>query len=132
MARPVTLGALAVIPAVVILTLALIGAALTLGIVCARFRDVPQLVTALLQILFLVTPIIWMPSRVPNSEFASLLFTANPGLPLIEIVRSPLLGHETTALQWIYGLVVAIKFDDRLCPFRSVCETHSLLVITSS
>jgi len=103
MARPLSLWALAAIPGLLILTLALLGAALTLGILCARFRDIPQIVAALLQILFLVTPIIWMPERISNSEIASLLFVANPLYSLIEIVRSPLLGHETTALQWLCG-----------------------------
>lgn len=101
MLRPVSWQALAAIPGLLIMITALLGITLTLGTLSARFRDIPQLVTALLQILFLVTPIIWMPSRLPDEGLISLMFYANPLFSLIEIVRAPLLGQHTSALQWM-------------------------------
>ena len=38
--------------------------ALLLGIVCARFRDVVQIVGALMQIAFFMTPVIWKPESI--------------------------------------------------------------------
>jgi lipopolysaccharide transport system permease protein len=103
MQRPIDSAAVLAIPSIVILTVALFGATLTLGILCARFRDIPQLVTAMLQVLFLVTPIIWVPALVHIDGLPSFLIHANPLYGLIENVRAPLLGHETFAAQWIYA-----------------------------
>ena len=38
-----------------------------IGIVSARFRDIPQLINSLVQIVFFVTPIMWKP-ELPISE----------------------------------------------------------------
>jgi lipopolysaccharide transport system permease protein len=103
MQRPIGSAAVLAIPGIVILTVALSGATLTLGILCARFRDIPQLITAMLQVLFLVTPIIWVPALVHIDGLPSFLIHANPLYGLIENVRAPLLGHDTFAAQWIYA-----------------------------
>ena len=34
---------------------------LTIGMASARFRDIPRIITSLIQIVFLITPIIWTP-----------------------------------------------------------------------
>lgn len=78
---------------------------LVLGPVSARFRDIPQLVSSVLQVIFFITPIIWMPgmSRRP------LIAEANPFYHLIELIRAPLLGHLPTANNWIIsGAVCAV------------------------
>jgi ABC-2 type transport system permease protein/lipopolysaccharide transport system permease protein len=46
------------------------------------------------QILFLITPIIWLPSML---EQRSYLAEANPFYHLIEVVRAPLLGSAPSA-----------------------------------
>lgn len=76
-------------------------AALVLGPLCLRFRDIAQVVSNLMQIAFFLTPIIWKPDqgRVP-----AIIVEANPFYHLIEIVRAPLLGHWPTRLDWIVSL----------------------------
>lgn len=69
-------------------------ASLSLGIVSARFRDIPRIVASMSQILFLITPIIWLPSML---EQRSYLAEANPFYHLIEVVRAPLLGSAPSA-----------------------------------
>ena len=53
------------LPGLVFLCLNAIWVGLLLGIVSARFRDVPPIVASVVRILFFVTPIIWMPELMP-------------------------------------------------------------------
>jgi lipopolysaccharide transport system permease protein len=89
---------------------------MTLGIASARFRDIPRITASLAQIVFLTTPIIWMPEMLgPRSYLAGV----NPFFHLIEIVRAPLLGAlptsqtlvATTAITAINFLVAMILFS---------------------
>jgi len=90
-------------------------ASLTIGMASARFRDIPRIVVSLVQVLFLITPIIWTPELLgPQSYLAQ----GNPFFHLIEIVRAPLLGVVPSAQTWgvtltitaINGLVTAFVF----------------------
>jgi len=123
--RPLHVGALAAICGLLVLWIALLGAVLILGTMCARFRDIPQAVTSLLQILFLVTPIIWSPEGTPEKVMPHSIFYANPLYNLIEVIRSPILGHATTELNWLgaaasamvtlmVGLIVFGRFAKRV------------------
>ncbi|KAA6187302.1 ABC transporter permease [Thiohalocapsa marina] len=62
---------------------------LFLGTVCARFRDVPQIVASVVQILFFITPILWRPEMLPDR---ALFLGLNPFYHFVELVRAPLLG----------------------------------------
>lgn len=59
------------------------------GIVSARFRDVPQIVVAVMQFAMFLTPVFWQASQVPERH-AVLAF--NPFYYMLDSVRSPLLG----------------------------------------
>jgi lipopolysaccharide transport system permease protein len=80
-----------------------------LGALCARFRDIPPIVGSVMQILFLVTPVIWKPELLGRGR--DWMLTYNPMYPALEIVRSPLLGS-IPSLQ-IYAS--AILFSLVLC-----------------
>ena len=71
--------------------------AMLLGALCARFRDIPPIVGALMQIVFYVTPVIWQPEQLAGKA-RFLLY--NPFYALLEIVRAPLLGHVPSAGVW--------------------------------
>lgn len=80
---------------------------LLLGTICARFRDMPQIVSSLMQIFFYVTPIIWMPGSL-SPRSTSLLVEPNPVYHLIQLVRAPILGESPTALNWGVSIAMAI------------------------
>ncbi len=61
---------------------------LALAMVSARFRDVPQIVTAVLQFIFFLSPIFWQPS---GGLVRSPLVTKNPFYFGVQLVREPLL-----------------------------------------
>lgn len=92
---------LLVIPGLILLVLNLFWMTLLLALICARFRDVPQIVQTAVQLLFFVTPVFWKPEMLkglgPVVEF-------NPFFHMIELVRAPLLGQAPTALNWIVML----------------------------
>ena len=76
---------------------------LILGIICARFRDIPQIISAALRVLFFATPIFW---SVSHLKVLPAFIQWNPLYHLIELVRSPLIGVLPELSSWI--IVVSI------------------------
>ena len=105
--KPLTLVALLSVPGFVLVAANLIWIALILSVVCARYRDMPQIVASVLQVVFYLTPVMWMPENLPQRA-AIYLLDFNPIYHLFEIVRAPLLGHNPTAMNWIVSLVMAV------------------------
>lgn len=95
------------IPGLLLTIINLTWIALLLGIVCARYRDLPQIVGSILQVGFYLTPIMWMPSLLPERAGLYLL-DLNPFYHLMEIIRSPLLGEAPSNMNWAVCLVMAI------------------------
>jgi homopolymeric O-antigen transport system permease protein len=104
---PLSATALLAIAGFVLLLINLSWMALVLGVLCTRYRDVPQIIANLLQVFFYLTPIIWTPRLLPKRA-NMLLLTANPFFHLIEITRAPLLGALPSALNWQVSLVLAM------------------------
>jgi lipopolysaccharide transport system permease protein len=75
----------------IIVTLNGAAASLFIGMISARFRDIPQLINSVMQIIFFMTPIMWKPELLGTHAY---LATWNPFYSLIEIVRAPLLGQQ--------------------------------------
>lgn len=73
-----------------------IAIGLWLGPVCARYRDVGQLVSALTRILFFFTPIFWVTTDVTRTQLAALAGW-NPLAYFLQFLRNPLLGEPLTA-----------------------------------
>ena len=78
---------------------------LLLGLVSARFRDLPPIVDSVMRIAFFVTPIIWMPEMM--AERASLLHF-NPFFHFLELVRAPLLGQPPGLVSWLVVVGITI------------------------
>jgi lipopolysaccharide transport system permease protein len=81
---------LAALPGLAFLVLNALLVCIYLGMASARFRDIPQIVSSLVQIVFFLTPIMWKPEYLGEQSY---LVTLNPFYHLIELVRAPLLGH---------------------------------------
>jgi lipopolysaccharide transport system permease protein len=77
-----------------------------LGAVCARYRDIQQLVINLLQISLFLTPIFWSADQLKGR--APILAELNPLYHLIAIVRDPLLGKYPDALHWIVVTAITL------------------------
>jgi ABC-type polysaccharide/polyol phosphate export permease len=79
--------------------------ALILGVVCTRFRDMPQVVTALMQMLFFLTPVLWDPSQAPR---AAAIMQFNPFSHMLEVTRAPLLGRTPSVESFVVLLVLGL------------------------
>lgn len=117
--KPIGWLALLSIPGLALMVINLTWIALLLAILCARYRDIPQIVTSVLQVVFYLTPIMWLPSLLP-ARAAVYLLDSNPMYHLIEIVRAPLLGQTPTLANWgaalglaLAGWIVTICIYDR-------------------
>ena len=74
-----------------------VAACLLLGTLGARYRDIPPIISSLMQILLFVSPIIWRPELITQGHAWLQL---NPFYALIEIVRRPLLGEQASLHLW--------------------------------
>jgi lipopolysaccharide transport system permease protein len=95
--RPAALAWTA-LPGLLLLTFALFWASLLLGLLGARFRDIAQIVSNLLQLLFFLTPIFWPVSTLGSAR--DWIVGLNPVFPFIDIVRAPLIGDSPSPWSW--------------------------------
>ncbi len=75
---------------------------LLLALLSTRFRDIPQLVTNVVQVAFFLSPIIWKADMLgPKNRFVA---DFNPLYHFIEVIRAPLLGEPIHAISWVVTL----------------------------
>lgn len=89
--KGIGIEAFLIIPGLILVSVCLSWIALLFALVCTRYRDVSQIVASVLQVAFHLTPIIWMPSLLPE-RMAGILLQLNPFYHLIELIRAPFLG----------------------------------------
>ena len=65
----------------------------------ARFRDLRFLLPFVGQIIFFLTPVFWHP-ETSSIGWRQYLVMFNPFYGMVEVIRSPLLGHAAAALAW--------------------------------
>lgn len=76
-----------------------------LGILGARFRDLAEIISAIMRLFFFITPIIWMPIDGKGGVLGNFLIL-NPFYHFLTIVRAPLLGRPIDNATW--GVVLSI------------------------
>ena len=96
---------LEILPALVMLCVNGVWIGMLLGIISARFRDIPPIVANILQVLFFVTPIIWPIELLGHwAPIAAL----NPVFAAIDVLRAPLIGVATSAYSWPVLIVTTV------------------------
>jgi ABC-type polysaccharide/polyol phosphate export permease len=96
---PVTGASLLVVPGVLLVSLNGMWVASILGVVCARYRDVQQLVISVLQIALFVTPI-FFPREQLGPRFAYFV-DFNVLYHHVDVIRAPLLGRAPALWSWV-------------------------------
>jgi len=89
------------VPGLLVALLNLHALTITLGLLCARYRDVGQIVASLLQLLMFLTPVFWFPESLPGRAHFILY---NPLAQLIDILRLPFLGAAPASGTWWFLL----------------------------
>ncbi len=90
--------ALLAVPGFALLCVNAFAASLLLGMLCARFRDLPQIVASVMQLAFFMTPILWKPEALGPRAVWLLL---DPFYVVMQVVRGPLLGAGAPAPIWL-------------------------------
>jgi len=80
---------------------------LLVSVFCARYRDFPQVISNALQIIFYLTPVMWMPQSLPQRASMYLL-GMNPFYHSLEIIRAPLLGQVPALTHWWVVSLLAV------------------------
>ncbi|WP_051126857.1 ABC transporter permease [Corynebacterium massiliense] len=93
------------IPGLFLLLVNGVWVAMFFGIIATRFRDVAPLLEALVQLLFYVTPIVWMTDTLHEQGGAvsqrARIAELNPLYHYLEVVRSPMIGEPVAAYHWL-------------------------------
>jgi ABC-2 type transport system permease protein/lipopolysaccharide transport system permease protein len=93
------------VPAMALVFFNALLVALYVGMISTRFRDIPQIINSITQVVFFVTPVFWKPELLGRSRF---VVDWNPFYHVIEIVRAPLLGRwpSTVTIEVVLGITV--------------------------
>jgi ABC-2 type transport system permease protein len=104
---------LAAIPAFGLLVLNGGWVTLVVGILSTRFRDLPPVTQSLVQLMFFMTPIVWvyddlLHSANPATASRARIAEFNPFLHFLEILRRPMLGQDQTWHSWVIVLAITV------------------------
>jgi ABC-type polysaccharide/polyol phosphate export permease len=88
---------------------------LLVGMLCARFRDLPQMVNSLMQIAFFVTPVMWRQDQLPHEM--SWLVDLNPFANLLRLIRDPFLGRVPPSSAYLMGMALILAGFSVTIPF---------------
>ncbi|MFW0797041.1 ABC transporter permease [Gordonia sp. CPCC 205515] len=101
---PLNWTILLVIPAIVLYVLNAVWVSIVFGILSTRFRDIGQLLTTVVQLVFFMTPIIWSAQSLGNAKGEPSsrlkLVELNPMYHYLDIARGPLLGQSVAFYHW--------------------------------
>jgi len=98
------LNTLWLVPGLIVLMLSTSWPPMLLGILSARFRDIPAIVQNVLSVAFFLTPVLWRAEQLGDRAFFAVL---NPLTHIITLVRAPLLGLPISAQSWKFALATA-------------------------
>lgn len=98
---------ISVLPGLFVLVLNLSWVVWLLGMMSARFRDVPPIVSSVTTIAFYVTPVMWYPNLIGNNALVHLLLGLNPIYHWLQIVRLPIMGQWPTWENWGLAMLSA-------------------------
>ncbi|WP_104480900.1 ABC transporter permease [Actinokineospora auranticolor] len=77
---------------------------LLFGIISTRYRDIPQVINALTQLLFYATPIVWpvdiLTTKLGPGDWKHLILELNPLYHFVQILRAPLIGSTQSWHHW--------------------------------
>ncbi|GAB2980831.1 ABC transporter permease [Amycolatopsis acidiphila] len=102
------LYSLSAIPAFFLLAFNAWWITLLLGIISTRYRDIPQVINSLIQLLFYMTPIVWPIDQLYGHGARSALASwvvpivhLNPFYHFVQILRAPLIGQAVNPWSWV-------------------------------
>lgn len=127
---PLSWASLLAVPAFAVLVLNGTWAALLVGIVSTRFRDIPPVTQSIVTLMFFMTPIVWVYDQLlddPRTAQRARFVELNPFLHFVEIIRRPMLGQSMdghwhnwmvagviTVIGWVLALLFLRNYRSRV------------------
>ncbi|MEO8816056.1 MAG: ABC transporter permease [Mycobacterium sp.] len=99
---------LSVLPALALIALNCVWVSLCFGILATRYRDITPLLFSVVQLLFLMTPIIWNYDtlRAQGATQWMKVIEFNPLFHYMDLMRMPLLGAHQSLRHWAVVLLL--------------------------
>ncbi|ALG14459.1 ABC transporter permease [Kibdelosporangium phytohabitans] len=113
------------VPAFFLIALNGVWVALLFGVISTRYRDIPQVITALTNLAFFGTPIVWTTDLLNKiasggSSWRSIIIEVNPFYHFIQILRAPLIGNAQSWHHWaIVGGITVVGWFLALVAMRN-------------
>lgn len=109
---PVGWSLIEIVPGLLLLSLNGLWISLLLGAISTRFRDIPPIVSNVVQVLFFLTPVFWPLDAVEKLRDVLRL---NPFFAWIDVIRAPLLGVAPEPTSW--PILIACVLAGGFCSF---------------
>ncbi|WP_424137192.1 ABC transporter permease [Roseomonas chloroacetimidivorans] len=84
------------------------SAAMLLGMICARFRDIAPIVANVIQLAFFLTPILWKPELLKG---LAAWLPLNPFYAVLETIRGPLVEGGGDPLVWLAAILYTLALS---------------------
>ncbi|TCZ66149.1 ABC transporter permease [Roseicella aquatilis] len=94
-----------ILPGLVLVAVNAFFLSLFLGMVCARFRDIAQIVASVMQLAFFMSPVLWKPELL---EDRAKWLPLNPFYTVMETVRGPLVEGGVSAIVWTSAILYTL------------------------
>jgi len=75
-----------------------VAVSMIVSMICVRYRDIPPIMASVLQLLFFISPIIWVPENIKGGE---LIVGLNPMAYLLAVTRDPIMGASPHLTSWL-------------------------------
>jgi ABC-type polysaccharide/polyol phosphate export permease len=103
---PVNWYLLQIVPAFGLTLIAMVWLGYLIAMTCVRYRDIIQVITTWLTVIFYISPVMWKPDFLPRQYHSIIEF--NPFAQFLEILRNPLLGQPVSSYAWLSTTVIAL------------------------
>jgi lipopolysaccharide transport system permease protein len=94
------------IPGFLLTLITVVWVSCMVGILCARYRDVIQLISSILTTAFFVTPTLFKPEYIPLKY--RWINSVNPFAIFLSITRDPLIGREVPWEYWAIAIAITV------------------------
>jgi len=106
------------IPGFLIVVMNIIWVTIFLGVLCARFRDLTHLTQSMMQVMFFLTPILYLPKMLGPR---AILLNYNPFTHFLALIRGPLVDYTVPVLAWqVVGVITIVGWCIALIVFQKM------------
>jgi ABC-type polysaccharide/polyol phosphate export permease len=95
-----------IVPAFVLTWIGMVSVGYLIAMTCVRYRDIIQVITTWVTVLFFITPVMWKPEYLPREYH--LVIQLNPFAQFLELLRNPLLGQPVSPNTWLTTFVISL------------------------